>query len=84
MPDIFTEQERPYLSRQKKKKDYTDAILILIFLFLMAFVVDVIFGYTEARADTGETIEMSDMRIYEQYENETLEMCEKYIADRIN
>lgn len=82
MPDIFTEQERPYLSRQKRKKDYTDLLLVLLFLFLVAFAVDVIFGFTEVRAETGDTIELSDYRIYEQYENETLEMCEKYIESR--
>lgn len=82
MPDIFTEQERPYLSRQKRKKDYLPLILTLLVLLGIALIVDFGFKWTTVHAESGETVEMSDMRIYEQYENETLEMCEKYIESR--
>lgn len=85
---MFTEQERPYLSRQKKKPDWVVFWLVLGFLFVMAFILDVGFRLTEVHAQapepTIETIMQSDKEAYEEGENYTLSMCEKFIESRIN
>ena len=88
MPDIFTEQERPYLSRQKKKKDYTGIIVTLLVLLAIALIVDFGFKWTTVHAEvpeqTLEEITKSDTEAYEQGENYTLSMCEKFIESRTN
>lgn len=81
MPDIFTEQERPYLSRQKKKKDYTNIIIVLLFLFFIALMVDVVFKFTTVHAQVTEpSTEMSDKQMYDTYDGETKELCTNYLA----
>lgn len=76
MPDIFTEQERPYLSR-KKKKDYLPLILVLLVLVALGLFVDIVLKWTVVHAE--ETVQMSDERIYQDWDTQTKELCTNYL-----
>lgn len=79
---FFDYDKRP----RKKKPDYTGIIVTLLVLLAIALIVDFGLKWTVARAEAPklslENIMLSDKEAYEQGENYTLTMCEKFIESR--
>jgi len=63
---------------RQKQFDWVPIILVLGMLFLLAFVLDHVLHLTDVAHAQG----ISATNIVEDYEGETLEMCEKYIESR--